>query len=118
MCDCGSGVRVQEYQNTANLSVPDCLRQYVANREAAGLPTPWISVDECLADEIQAIWAKGIRTNGCCCGHNGQAPPYIGVFEEDIEKMRALGYKWPDEWRPPRQAGTRHHEHAFVPKSV
>jgi hypothetical protein len=51
-----------------------------------------IFVDACIADEIKNLWVRGIRTTGCCCGHNRKFP-YIGVVPEDIEKMRAMGYK-------------------------
>lgn len=28
-------------------------------------------VDACIVDQIKALWAAGIWTRGCCCGHNG-----------------------------------------------
>lgn len=37
------------------------------------------------------MWNNGIRTTGCCCGH-GVREPYIGVIEEDIQKMKDMGY--------------------------
>lgn len=52
----------------------------------------YIAVDKCLLPEIISLWEKGIRTTGCCCGHAKQ-PPFIGVIESDIPKMKALGYK-------------------------
>ena len=50
-----------------------------------------ILVDECLADEIESLWNKGIRTTGCCCGH-GKYLGFINVYQDDIEKMEHLGY--------------------------
>lgn len=44
-----------------------------------------ILVDECLADEIESLWNKGIRTAGCCCGH-GKYLGFINVYQDDIEK--------------------------------
>ena len=53
--------------------------------------TFWI--DECMVPEIcYLIYAKGIRTVECCCGH-GLVSGYISVDEPDIEKMESLGYK-------------------------
>ena len=51
-----------------------------------------ICVDTCLKDEILFLWGIGIRTTGCCCGHN-KVEGFIGVFDEDIHKMKELGYK-------------------------
>lgn len=51
-----------------------------------------ILVDECLADEIESLWNKGIRTTGCCCGH-GKYLGFINVYQDDIEKMEHLGYQ-------------------------
>ena len=28
-----------------------------------------VSIDECIVPQIKALWAKGIQTLGCCCGH-------------------------------------------------
>lgn len=27
------------------------------------------NLDACIAPAVQALWARGIRTIGCCCGH-------------------------------------------------
>ena len=51
-----------------------------------------ISVDECLADEIEGLWGVGVRTTGCCCGH-GETSGSIGVEKVDIPTMIKLGYK-------------------------
>lgn len=51
-----------------------------------------ILVDECLADEIESLWNKGIRTTGCCCGH-GKYLGFINVCQDDIEKMEHFGYQ-------------------------
>ena len=50
-----------------------------------------VVVDECLKNEVCFLWQNGIRTMGCCCGHNKELG-YIQVVEEDIEKMKQLGY--------------------------
>lgn len=70
-----------------------------------------ITVDPCLAEEIEYLWGQGIVTTGCCCGHNiGFA--YIGVEEEFIPKMKELGYK--TQLNP--MDVTR--EDSFIPKSL
>lgn len=48
-------------------------------------------IDLCIVQEITYLWMKGIKTNGCCCGHN-KLDGFIGVEEEFIEKMKDLGY--------------------------
>lgn len=32
-----------------------------------------VCVDECIADMIEKLWAAGVKTCACCCGHNGQS---------------------------------------------
>ena len=51
-----------------------------------------IDVDECIAEEIEALWGVGVRTTGCCCGH-GKTTGSIGVEKVDIPTMIKLGYK-------------------------
>ena len=72
-----------------------------------------VAVDICLVQEVVELWFKGIRTTGCCCGHNhGDDYPYIGVVEEDIQKMKDMDYKVrPNHLYPLR-------EDSFIPKSV
>lgn len=36
-----------------------------------------IQVDECLADEIEELWRRGIKTSGCCCGHGA----HLGIIQ-------------------------------------
>ncbi|MEZ2446078.1 hypothetical protein AB6805_30390 [Chitinophaga sp. RCC_12] len=49
-------------------------------------------LDQCIAEEVMLLWQLGITTTGCCCGH-GSAPPFIGVADEDIPRMKAMGYQ-------------------------
>lgn len=85
MCDC-KNVNVGEYTNQTTLKVPTLLynSKYFSNE--------YICVDTCLVEEIIYLWDNGIRTTGCCCGHN-KLIPYIGVIEEDVDKMIEMGYK-------------------------
>jgi len=38
-----------------------------------------ICVDDCIADTIERLWAAGVVTAACCCGHNGQSPIANGM---------------------------------------
>ena len=31
-----------------------------------------VPVDACIADIIEALWAAGVQTVSCCCGHDGR----------------------------------------------
>ena len=35
---------------------------------------PIVAVDVCIAGTIERLWAAGIRTRACCCGHNNAIP--------------------------------------------
>lgn len=48
-------------------------------------------LDRCIAEEVMILWQLGITTTGCCCGH-GKAPPFIGVYLADTDRMKAMGY--------------------------
>lgn len=64
---------------------------------------PWwrgrkVCVDKCLKEEIITLWRNGIRTTGCCCGHN-KLKPMINVVERHHGKMIELGYTyWTNEF--------------------
>lgn len=49
-------------------------------------------LDRCVAEEVMILWQLGITTTGCCCGH-GTVAPFIGVEDEDIPRMKAMGYQ-------------------------
>lgn len=76
MCNCVN-VKMGSYKNQVKLKMP--------NGELMG-------IDKCIAEEIKIIWSYGIKTTGCCCGHNIQKG-YIGVIEKDIEFMKKSGYR-------------------------
>lgn len=83
-CDC-QGVEIGSCDNQVELPRPPHMP---ASEGAAST----ICVDACLAEEIQALWQQGITTTGCCCGHN-RLPGFIGVTDDDIPRMLALGYR-------------------------
>ena len=86
MCNCVN-VKIGSYTNQTMLKRPKCM---IGRTE--GSSNPHICIDKCIAEEIQYLWSCGIRTTGCCCGHNIQEG-YIGVIDKDIEFMKKLGYK-------------------------
>lgn len=77
MCNCNPEVKPQNYKNQITMYSPSL------NKE--------ISIDRCLATEINFLWSIGIKTTGCCCGHNVKLP-FIGVEDQYIVKMINLGY--------------------------
>ena len=48
-----------------------------------------VNVDHCISTEVRMLWNVGVRTTGCCCGHNKQ-DGFIGVIDEDIPRMKAM----------------------------
>ncbi|MCI1693300.1 hypothetical protein [Aneurinibacillus aneurinilyticus] len=50
-----------------------------------------IYVDSCIAEEIQYLNDKGIKTMGCCCGH-GEKPPLCLINVDSIKLCEKLGY--------------------------
>lgn len=70
-----------------------------------------VNIDKCLLTEVKDLWERGIKTTGCCCGHDKQ-PPFIGVEFEFIPQMKALGYQVAyNSCRPDD-------EDHFIPKTV
>ncbi len=51
-----------------------------------------VMIDKCLLPEILGLWEKGIKTTGCCCGHN-KLEPFISVRKEFVKDMEEMGYK-------------------------
>ena len=98
MCNC-KNIEIGSYDNQVKLKAPGW-----SSRE-------FICVDKCLENEIKSLWSLGIITTGCCCGHN-RLEGYIGVVDEDITKMKELGYKV--EYNPCRPGD----EDSFYAKTV
>lgn len=91
MCKC-INVAFGSYDNQSLIcNIPDHMIKY---RSTMNGNKTQISIDTCLVEEIIYLWTCRITTTGCCCGHNhGEQYPYIGVEDEDIPKMKAMGYK-------------------------
>lgn len=98
MCNC-KNIEIGSYDNTVALKAPDWSSKNT------------ICVDLCLKEEILHLWSIGIRTTGCCCGHN-KIEGFIVVIDEDIPKMKELGYQVQyNSCRP-------NDEDSFKPKSI
>lgn len=75
------------YDNQIMVDRPKCMIGRIE-----GTRSDKICLDKCIAEEVRYLWSLGVRTTGCCCGHNIMGG-YIGVIEKDIEFMKKLGYK-------------------------
>lgn len=108
MCNC-KNIKIGSYDNQIMLPIPKHMKEYKNNRIEAGL-TPFICIDKCLEKEIEYLWDLGIKTTGCCCGHNVHKG-FIGVYNEDIENMKELGYEVQYNFSRPKD------QDSFKPKS-
>jgi len=82
------------YQNSAVLKIPTHMK--VENGGYYSTKTT-VSIDKCIAKEIQNLWRHGVHTMGCCCGHN-KGNGYIQVLtKKDEIKMLNLGYVYKDK---------------------
>ena len=75
MCECKEGTDFSE--NQCKITTPE---------------GAVISVDSCLVCELKNLWSYGIHTVASCCGHN-KVDGIISVEEQDVQKMKKLGYK-------------------------
>jgi len=109
MCNCNN-IEIGSYKNQTCVDIPLHMKDYKNYRLSKGLK-PIICIDNCIFEEIQYLWNLGIRTTGCCCGHN-KIDGFIGVVDEDASKMKQLGYEI-------RFNEVRHNdEDSFYPKSI
>ena len=74
-----------------------------------------LEIDKCLIEEIKQLWALGIHTQGCCCGHN-KTIGFIQVERTDFQKMLDMGYEWYHDYE--EELGGKNRYDAFIPKSV
>ena len=75
MCDCQSANRPEETGKT-----PEVLLDY--RKYFPDATRPQVAVDACISVEVDRLWRAGIRTGGCCCGHNGLfGPPSVFIVD-------------------------------------
>ena len=86
LCKCVN-IKIGSYDNQVMLKRPE----HMIGRTEGSSNKKFICIDKCLSEEIQYLWKLGIRTTGCCCGHNIKEG-YIGVIKEDRKIMEGLGY--------------------------
>ena len=96
MCKCRNGIEFGSYETSVHIYIPEqghTMSSCINNRVAAGLnETRTIAIDECMMQDILFLWGKGIRTAGCCCGHN-RIPSMINILDVcDYNKMLGIGY--------------------------
>lgn len=49
-----------------------------------------VCIDECIVEQIKALWAAGFETRGCCCGHGKERPSVVmaeGYKDMEIAKI-------------------------------
>lgn len=108
MCNC-KNIAIGSYDNQVVITnLPYHMLAYVSNRNGS---RDSICLDACIAEEVQDLWSLGITTTGCCCGHN-KLPAFIGVIDDDIPKMKAMGYEV--HFNPSRPDD----EDSFIPTSI
>lgn len=76
MCKCKSynkKVKGAKHPNVI-LEVPKRLR---TKRVDDGTEQRTIAVDKCMAKRLVSLWAAGLQTMNCCCGHNKFMPTII-----------------------------------------
>lgn len=75
MCKCKSyntKVKGAKHPNVI-LEVPKRLR----TKRLDGTEQRTIVVDKCMAKRLVSLWAAGLQTMNCCCGHNKFMPTII-----------------------------------------
>lgn len=75
MCKCKSynkKIKGAKHPNVI-LEVPKHLR----TKRMDGTEQRTIAVDKCMAKRLVSLWAAGLRTMNCCCGHNKFMPTII-----------------------------------------
>jgi len=83
--------KIQTYECSEVVDIPEHMLEYKQNKIKKGLSGE-ICIDKCIVNEIKFLWKNGIKTYGCCCGHN-KYPSWVNVLDEDFEKMEKLGYE-------------------------
>lgn len=95
MCECNK-IEFGDCSNMITIETPTHVKVWYIERNIKLTNIPdypnTIQIDPCILSEIKELWNLGIVTTGCCCGHNKQEG-FVGVRDEDIEKMIELGYK-------------------------
>ena len=78
MCNCHSYNGAEGETPEANLNIAQYFPWYEHTR-------PVVSIDACIARDIEKLWAMGIYTRGSCCGHGDdkKGPSVVLASEAD-----------------------------------
>ena len=49
-----------------------------------------VCIDECIVDQVKAVWTAGFETGGCCCGHGKSDPELIVANGYNDEEVQAI----------------------------
>lgn len=83
-------------ERTKLVPIPEFLRSDYQDVFAAGEAGPGrefdfdaegrqcFALDECIVPAVQILWAAGIKTLGCCCGH-GSGHGVVSILTESAE---------------------------------
>lgn len=88
--------------NIGGLSVP------LPDDICPGKENRTVCIDECIIATIKALWAAGVQTLGCCCGHGKERASIVladtGNLDDIVKTERILsedGRAWSIiQWRP------------------
>lgn len=76
-CQC-ENVEIGSYDNQVELPTPRHMLE-IGNIGCLEFRAT-TCVDRCIAPLVQALWAAGVVTTGCCCGHN-KMPGFVGIWQ-------------------------------------
>ena len=68
-----------KWNTTDILDLPDHVCAWKENRT--------VCIDQCIVEQVKALWAAGYETLGSCCGHSKEGPSVImaeGYAQEEI----------------------------------
>lgn len=101
MCKCKSYNRKVKGAKHPNviLEVPKRLR----TKRVDGTEQRTIVVDKCMAKRLVSLWAAGLQTMNCCCGHNKFMPTIIipddACLEDYFKILDRYGQTCIAQWR-------------------
>ncbi len=74
MCDCISYNRPEAHQTTPQVKL---VRLNPTQHRDQVETVKYVSVDACIARQVEALWNAGVETLSCCCGHGRRDPSVI-----------------------------------------
>lgn len=65
-----------------------CLKIFVTAKKR-------VCLDKCMAKPIMSLWAAGLKTLNCCCGHNKDIPSIIIPEDADPKAYAKILTRYP-----------------------